>query len=862
MKRLIFLTIIIFSGINLFATHNRAGQIVYEHVSGYTYKITITTYTYTLSQADRDSLPIDFGDGSQDIAPRTQKTTLPNNYFENIYEINHTFPGPGTFSLVVEDPNRNEGVINIPNSVNVIFALKTTLQINPFLGHNDAPVLLNKPIDKAALNQIFIHNPGAYDPDGDSLSYKMDTCRYTAGEKIPSFSLPAASTSIIVDEITGDLIWDSPVQIGIYNVALRIEEWREGVKISSIIRDIQIEVEETDNNPPEIDPIEDLCVIAGDYIQFDVTANDIDNDGIYLSASGGPFTMDISPAQFTDSVFGVGNVTGTFRWQTHCSHIRDQEYLVTFRAADNNPEVSLSDYESMYIRVIGPPVQFTDIEASNTNIILKWERSNCDNATGYKIYRRNSDENFTIEDCVTGMPESWGYTLAKTITNPDQTFVVDDHLSPGFYYCYRIVTVFDNKTDGVVSDKVCIEIAEGLPILTKASVDITDIATGQISVDWIKPINFDTILYKGPHRFLLEISRDLYGIDFGTPLIFDGLTNNSYTDDNINTEDNPSCYRLTLQNYDSLNTEWISVGYPTIASSPYLRIKSANEKNILIIDENVPWDNEMYVIYKYNENTSTFDSIGYTNSNTYYDLGLQNLKEYCYKVKSISHYTADSLPDPIINMSQINCGIPIDTIAPCCPDFEVVSHCEDFYNQITWTMPNDTCYESLEAVKIFYKNELNAPFELLATLAPDVKTYSHYSDLSLSACYYLTAIDSAGNESICEDFNQCVDNCSYYELPNVFTPNGDNINDLFHPYPYRFVDKIELKIYDRWGVLVFETDDPDINWDGKSMNSGKLVSDGVYYYICDVYEYRLAGIIPRNISGFIHIYPNADKKEP
>ena len=99
-------------------------------------------------------------------------------------------------------------------------------------------------------------------------------------------------------------------------------------------------------------------------------------------------------------------------------------------------------------------------------------------------------------------------------------------------------------------------------------------------------------------------------------------------------------------------------------------------------------------------------------------------------------------------------------------------------------------------------------------------------------------------------------------MPNIFTPNGDNINDLYHPLPYKFVNKIDLKIYNRWGNLVFETEDPDINWNGEDINGGKVVSDGVYYYICDVFEYRLTGIIPRNLSGFIHIYQNTQKQKP
>ncbi len=75
-------------------------------------------------------------------------------------------------------------------------------------------------------------------------------------------------------------------------------------------------------------------------------------------------------------------------------------------------------------------------------------------------------------------------------------------------------------------------------------------------------------------------------------------------------------------------------------------------------------------------------------------------------------------------------------------------------------------------------------------------------------------------------------------LPNVFTPNGDGNNDSFIPMDSlkgRF-DKFDVKIYNRWGQLLYETTDQQsffsAGWDGKTKN-GTLASDGVYYYIAE-----------------------------
>lgn len=64
-------------------------------------------------------------------------------------------------------------------------------------------------------------------------------------------------------------------------------------------------------------------------------------------------------------------------------------------------------------------------------------------------------------------------------------------------------------------------------------------------------------------------------------------------------------------------------------------------------------------------------------------------------------------------------------------------------------------------------------------------------------------------------------------VPNVFSPNDDGFNDIFKPLgtePYEY----ELRIYDRWGNLVFESKELDKGWDGT--HKGKLMNSGVFVY--------------------------------
>jgi hypothetical protein len=343
---LILLFIIIQGSFNIYATHNRAGEITLRQISNLTYEIKITTFTYTLSPADRSQLEVFWGDNTSSVAPRVSSLFLGNNYRQNTYIAQHTFPGQGTYQIVVQDPNRNFGVKNIPNSVNVIFSIKTTITVNAGIGQNSTPVLLNPPIDKAALGQIFIHNPAAFDFDGDSISYSLTVCTKENGEPIENYTFPNASDTLYVDPVTGDLVWHTPVDTGIYNIAMNIEEWRGGVKIGNIVRDMQVEVYRSDNNAPVIDSLGVVCITAGEQLIHNIGATDADGDAMTWSFSGGPIAYENSLIEIDTIINEAGRMDLVFSWQTECTHARLQPYNLVVKVTDNNNELNLIDIKT------------------------------------------------------------------------------------------------------------------------------------------------------------------------------------------------------------------------------------------------------------------------------------------------------------------------------------------------------------------------------------------------------------------------------------------------------------------------------------------------------------------------------------
>lgn len=200
----------------------------------------------------------------------------------------------------------------------------------------------------------------------------------------------------------------------------------------------------------------------------------------------------------------------------------------------------------------------------------------------------------------------------------------------------------------------------------------------------------------------------------------------------------------------------------------------------------------------------------------------------------------------------------MDYQRPCPPFLNVRSSCDSLKNVLTWNNPNLTCADDVIGYKIYYTSDANNPLDSILRIEGAENTfYEHFPEGSMGACYAVTAVDSFQNESE-YSLIQCVDNCSYYQLPNVFTPNGDGNNDVYvATNPMSYVKKVDMKIFNRWGELLFETDNPLIEWDGRIQSNNKLVSPGVYYYICDVWEPRISGLEQRNLVGFIHVYTQA-----
>ncbi|MFI5150437.1 MAG: hypothetical protein ACHQRM_11940, partial [Bacteroidia bacterium] len=539
MRRILLLLLLVLGSSRIYATHLVAGEITYKAVgsSCHDYEITVVTYTdyqdLTSFGADNCTIIVNFGDGTNAIASRSllpsendpslplpapcgsgagNGISLPSlgypqypKFKKNIYRVTHAYPGSGSYLISISIPNRIAGICNITGpSDQVQFSVQSLLVINDFLGCNQySPQLSTIPLDMACVNHCFYHNPGAFDPEGDSLSYALVPCSDTSGGPLGSWTpLPLTSGGYVsIDPTSGLMSWCSPPDICTYNTCIRISKWRKWYGhwyfLGYITRDMQILVSTCNNDNPVLSEPKDTCVIAGTRINFPITGSDpIHSNGLHLSAYGDVFSVTAPAATFPvapnpvacSCYFGPNPISSTFNWQTTCDHIRSSPHQVTFRLENNDAQdpsqpVDLLDFETVNITVIAPAPQPLVLKPFGQTIHLHWKQELCNPSSNgflhYEIYRRQGCDANIPGPCTTGVPSAWGYTLIGTTLSgqiTDTTFTDNNGglgLVPGVTYSYRVVALFSDGAESQPSKNACGSLKQDIPVITNVDVETT-----------------------------------------------------------------------------------------------------------------------------------------------------------------------------------------------------------------------------------------------------------------------------------------------------------------------------------------------------------------------------------------------------
>lgn len=728
------------------ATHQRAAEITYIWLGGNAYEFTLTCYTYSPSPAglQRDSLLVQWGDGLEEYIPRVVLQDLGDDYTLNVYKKIHNFASSGSFTISMEDANRNFGVVNVPNSVMVPMHIETELVINPFLGNNNSVQLLNAPVDKGCVGKLYLHNPSAYDPDGDSLSYRLVTCKGQEGIDIAGYTLPQASHSFEIDAVTGELRWDVPVLQGEYNVAIMVEEWRHGVKIGSVIRDMQILISACNNDLPQIQCDDQYCLVAGEQLSFVISSSDPNGNNVSLTASGAPLELPISPAILNpETAFGL-QPQMEFLWNTTYAHIRNTPYQVVIHAKDDAVPVSLTNIKTVTINVMAPKVHNFIAEVQGHDVALTWSAYSCPNASALLVYRKGGCDGYEPDACETGIRA--GYQLMATLNDVSTTTYTDSNIPQGIEYEYRILAQFPDGAMSIVSDVACVRLKNDSPLMTHVSNDSIDLISGHVITCWAMPKEIEG-QYVAPYSY--SLTRILDGI---TSVVYEGA-DTCFLDATLDLAD----ATLLYYKVEMRDAGQQLMGTSTTASAVMLTTSGLGNEAQLTWTENVPWLIDSTQVFK--EVDNHFVRIASVTGMAYTDTDVDSDETYRYYVRTFGHYTMEGI------LRLVN-------------------------------------YSAIKSVRI-------------------------------------------GHEEPTEEFS--------YVLPNVITPNSDGYNDLFEPKVtgLSLITSAKTVIFNRWGNILCDTDDPLIRWDGKSKQTKMDCPSGTYFFVTDITYQGVAGEETLHLQGSI-----------
>ncbi|WKN43907.1 gliding motility-associated C-terminal domain-containing protein [Tunicatimonas pelagia] len=906
---------------SLLATHIRAGEITAQLLScqQFTYRFTLTGYEDTGSGVElgdgNGELYFGFGDPvpvSKEAFDRQIIMVGEEEVRISTYVFEYTFPAGGTYVVSYRERNRNELILNMSNSIGTAFYIETEIVIDP-LFCNSTPVLDSQPVDGAVIGRTFTHNPSAYDPDGDSLSYRMVIPQQDRDEEVFNYSFPDVydrergtnpnplqqdgSTPVFLelDALTGLLTWNAPGNLGEYNVAFVVEEWRkiegEWFRLGYVTRDMQIIVEDGVNFPPEVQVPQDLCVVAGESLSLPVSARDPDGNQLVFEGFGEPFSQRDQPAVLSPSLTELSTPAEVmFSWTPQCQQVRQRPYQVNIKVTDV-PSVPppLVTYDQWNITVLGPPVENLQARLQDEEVLLRWDRYFCANqAESVQLYRRIGSYPLPDDPCYTGLPEEAGYTLVRTLA-PDLVSVQDGRsgdLSPGVTYCYRVVATFPDGSVSVASEEVCVTTPSQAPFITNVSVEATDAADGRITVRWTEPLGEAADLFSAPYSYTL-----LRGTDVSSPLavVAEQLTATTYEDQGLNTENNTYYYQVV-----GFDAEGNIIDTSAVASSVRLAAAAQPAQIEINWQASVPWNNQTpdypyHYIFRgtaNNEALVLLDSVsvtadGFSYTDTTVEASDGEKITYCYRVLTQGRYDA-SLPidAPLLNYSQRICVSPFDSVPPCaiatlklvgdtldCATQLAGKPCNyaDWSNTIAWQVQRESCAADIAGVNVYFASTDTLGLEEYQLVASQV-TDTFYVDGPLPmpvGCYRVRVVDQSGNESAWSE-PVCQDNCPFFALPNIFTPNEDGVNEYFEtlkePFCPRFVQRVQLYVFNRWGKEVHFYDsggqpNREVSlrkfWDGRTVE-GRRVSPGIYFYRAEVYFSELQPI-PRTYKGWVQV---------
>ncbi len=826
---------------------------------------------------------------------------------------------------------------------------------------NSTPRYTNNPVTLLCVGNAFTYNFDFIDQDADKLIYSLvnplngNLTGKNPNDNIngkPFVNFPGPYSDVLwgtsfsainsikgnpglkIDATTGE-ITATPTQVGTYVAAIKVEEYRGGVKIGEVRLELQFNIVLCAPNPPPLVLVTDTADSLISRTYFDVTIPDLicldikatDSDSLFMTVKSSIFSSSFKNKPKISLVkTGYKNIDNQLCWQTDCEHGSLSEVRFNIEVKDDGCPVPQLIKKEIIIRVspmkrVPPPV-FKCLGLLQNGVQLNWVDTNNTNMYGllksYKIYRGVNDT---------------GYKLISQLGKLANQYLDNSAINNRIVnYTYKIISVNQCDSEGIASpfvssinsipkviksdtlnitiesDTIDFEVYKTKCIYLKSE-DAGDslrmrISSSLFSEKKIGNLPFvDTLIYAKntiENKFCFTPGCEAYSLGI-TPVDIE-LTNLSCPIENVGTRriwinflamppvESTNLLCMTLAN----NETYVYYGDTSVIErfNYFLAYRGIDFKDYQVIDtiwrkgpryfldKNTP--NNKTINYCYfmigvnkcnlkgnsSDTLSTFEQIEYIPKlQNLFTITVDTIKNIriawrpsaendfakYFLFKSIDNgatYTQISALENVLDTFFVDKEVDVNK-QRYCYYLNMLDTCENISpngkvscsillkgksakleHQLEWS-PYDGWVNGVDNYEI-KRQPISQKYKSLV-FVNNSKFNDEQLDYDEGAYnYYVVAKEDKGDGTLPDMLAESKSNEVFlFQSPNVFVPNaftrnGDGLNDVFN-VAHSFVLDFNLKIYNRWGQLVFETNDKKKSWDGG--HSDSQVQSDVYFYV-------------------------------
>ena len=874
-------------GLNAGATHIVGGEISYEDLGDGIYRVRLIVYrdcgptnqngtgfddaasvgifnsagqlvnsiSIPLSFQNVDEVPVSLENPCGTPPP---SVCVESAIYEQVVNIGQS---PNGFSLSYQRCCRNPSIINLNNPDDAGATFTTEIPgTNQTLEPNSSPVFNSLPPVALCAGFDFFFDHSATDLDGDSLAYSFCSPMFGGTPNQPAPNPPAgppytdvnwapgysatypidSSPALGIDPVTG-FITGQPTAAGQYVIGICVEEWRDGVLLGTSNRDFQFNVTVCDPNITSQVAIQDgtqLCIGETiEFEQFSINASffhwDFGVPGTDSDTSNVPYPSFTFPETGTYTVQLVANPG----WP--CADTSSSVYDVY---APVEPELEVTGFDCS----TGTPVfDFGTVDVY-PNADFNWDFGPSASSSASTLAAPDGIGFEQIGDVAAELTIVQNGCVGSGVLDWTPPPPPTAAIAPQEDFCTGFTLTFDNNSTG-------------------GSGYVWDF--GEPGADDVSSDAFPTWVYDGPGTYVVEL---VALADFQCPDTATEVFEVAWLLEPFFETPAPECFQEHSFSFEAMGItdpnatfEWnFAPGTAATESGAVLQGLTFPEPGVFTVEVVVTaegcerdFESEVEVLF---DPTIGFDG-GPISGCPPLPVSFENFS-VTETAAGYTWYFGD--------------GTTSSSPSP--------AHVYEVPGLYTVTLEMSTsgfCVQDLAETKTAFIEvypEPTAGFDVEPNIVDILEPMVTIEDLSTGAVQHYYNFGDGGSSDLSDptyvfqgagvfNVSQTVINeygCTavaqgevgvngtLFYAPNSFSPNNDGINDVWQPVVTGTV-AYHCVIYNRWGDVIFETDDPDAVWQGEVKDGDHFALDGVYLY--QVYlEDQLR--IPFEYSGQIQLF--------